>query len=280
MSAVLVFLSALPDVVQITLLGAVGGLIGIGLAQIAGRYSQNAILTLVLICAPVIGVPAAFTGLMLRTGTEATVRNIMHRLEQTPLPAAVLASDPAIAPAFRARLAGMARASRSDEALMTEAAGLMAELAAEQFNTLAPDASEATILAYQEVSLAVLERLAGQPKACVAFILGKPDFDSALLPEEMRGRVERLKARIIQEGAARAAPFRTPLPADEVSQSLTMGYRMTGRDVKSAARFATLDADPAAGCAAAIDYMSALASLEAKRAAKVFKTLLLTRSKP
>lgn len=280
MSAVLAFLSSLPDVLRITLLGAAGGAIGVALAQIAGRYTQNAVVTLVLICAPVIGLPAALSGMLQRSGTDQAVDRLMTDLEQSPLPGAVFASDRALTSAFRVRLRSLVASSRPGDALLAEANGLISELAAEKFNALAPDASEEAILAYQKLSLAVLERVSGNPQACVSFILGKPGFDGSLLPDDLRRAVEEHKARIIREGAARTAPFRTPLPADDVGQSLTIGYRMTGRDITSAGRLATLEADPAAGCAAAIDYMTALASLEAKRAAKVFKTLLLTRSRP
>jgi|GEM_PF-4451393 len=280
MAAVLSLFAGLPGPVQIALLGLAGGAVGVGLSHLAGRWTSHRGLLMALVVVPVIGTPALVNGVIGRRASDGQVSAVMEALRQAPLNRAVLAADAGLETALKQRLAVLIRGRPGDAGVKAEAEALMADLAEETFNALAPDASDEAILAYMRLSLQALEQLGGRPSACVAFILGKPGFDASLLGLALRDSLAALKARIITEGAARTAPFRTPLPSDDLSQSLAIGYRMTGRDPKAGARFAAIDADPAAGCAAAIDYMTAVASLEAKRAAKVFKTLLLTRRAP
>lgn len=260
MDQVLDYLATWPSLALVGVLGGIAALIsGTIVRRVVAKDDKSTRATIIrtMILVPPVVIAAQF-GRHWADSLEA--RGAVNDLAQYPLYAAIFERDPSAKPELRAALEASARPG-ADEEEANGFARAITEVTNRNLVASLPLASPASVHALFESEAAVMDALADDPEACLAYHQGgaigvKPTLDQAMIDE-----INDSKAAVISS-AARSPVAATPAGAGSAPDIVARTYERLGYPVEEAELLGDLGSLSAAqGCLVATHFAHVLAAL-------------------
>jgi hypothetical protein len=123
---------------------------------------------------------------------------------------------------------------------------------------------------------AIIRSVRSQPDDCVALYLGTANAPIDKVPLELLNAKVKARADIIETSVAQPSPPQTGVTADALGKILARAYQSNGFNIGEISKLDDVGSLPAKeGCDIGYHFLTALASLQPKEAATVYKGLLV-----
>lgn len=268
-------LFSLPSFVVYGIFGGVGGAIGTLVGSALGRLFKikwltwaSQILCFVLaIQLPKLIVPGL--------EKETAVAEAMQNFKSNRLYAIIFRQHPEAELEMKQNLALAINKFNSGESYSV-AQDLTNKLVAKYFAQHINSTSDVSIYNVLKENAQAIQKFNSNPELCVNYYLGNPKFKKGEIDDELISKETDLKADVIESSINNPSPLSTPGTLEDLSKILVGSYVSNGFDVSEMGKLEQLTTlPPVQGCKIATDFTIALASLDSKRAAYVFKSLML-----
>jgi hypothetical protein len=268
MNEIVLFAASMPIFVVYTIAGALGGVLGGGAGLIAEKY---------------FGlkkgwryVPFAVFSVNVsqRLFEDAVPAQAVSTLKQNRLAGVIFKYHPGAEQEYVARYKKILSGPR--EKVSAESRALAADFTGRYLNLHMPTASDAAIHRLLQTEASTLEALKNNPAECVAQYLGTPS--ASRLEATPRSLVEEslnAKAEIIESSVVTPSPPPKIAKIDDIAGVIADAYRAKGYDTAEIAKIGNVQLlPPDEGCQVSYRFVSALASMNEKQSAFVYKGLL------
>jgi hypothetical protein len=260
-------MGGLPDIAVYMIVGAVAGVIGGGLGQLAVRLKGPKMLAQILPVAAVAASIAVTTATLPAHRTD-TVDGVMAQIKGMRMFAVILKDHPDEEAGLRASLAqAMATGSKDKAGVMAEAAGsTLVNKYLKTYLLAAPDEAVAALMKSQRQTLGQLK---ANPEACLDYFSGRPlpldVLDSATVKRETDSKADLFEAADAHPTKP-AAPDRAAIVA-----TVQQAYAAKGFDINHYDALGGAGVDAGTRCGDAIEYLDALTALPAAKVSQVVK---------
>jgi hypothetical protein len=276
-SIVTSFLS-LPNVVIYAIFGAIGGalgsLVGSLLSKIFKKEKLSGIITIVFVVLA-IQLPNHILPQMKKA---AAPNQVMQELKGQRLFSVIFRLHPEAEEELKLKMTDVINNSPNDQ-VFYKAQAASAEIVAKYLNKHMVSASDEVTYKQIQREAKVIASFQNKPQLCVSYYFGNPQFSKDDITPEFLNEESNLKADLIESSVSNPSMPPKAASIDEIINIIAESYQKNGYDLQGLAKIdqvATLP--PAEGCKIAIDFSKALAAMEQKQAAYVFKNLLYISS--
>ncbi len=163
----------------------------------------------------------------------------------------------------------------SVEKVRMQAQAVSAELSNRYFSKHLLSASDESTQRLIRHNLDAMRSLEKQPSLCVGYYLGSPNFDRSIMPQTLIARELDLRADVIESSVNNPSLPPQAASLDSIMNIIISEYQRKGYALSNLARIDKVESVTAEeGCRIAMEFMDAIASLDTKQSAYVFKNLL------
>ena len=276
-SIVTSFLS-LPNVVIYAIFGAIGGalgsLVGSLLSKIFKKEKLSGIITIVFVVLAI-----QLPNHILPQMKKAAVPNqVMQELKGQRLFSVIFRLHPEAEEELKLKMTDVINNSPSDQ-VFYKAQAASAEILAKYLNKHMVSASDEMTFKQIQREAKVIASFQNKPQLCVSYYLGNPQFSKDDITPEFLNEESNLKADLIESSVSNPSMPPKAASIDEIINIIAESYQKNGYDLQGLAKIdqvATLP--PSEVFKISIDFSKALAAMEQKQAAYVFKNLLYISS--
>jgi hypothetical protein len=150
-----------------------------------------------------------------------------------------------------------------------------AAIADKYVNLHMPVASDEAIRNLLLAEVAIIRSVRTQPDACVALYLGTANAPAEKLSPELLNAKAKARADIIESSVTQPSPPPTGVTVDALAKILARAYQANGFNIGETSKLDDVGSLPAKeGCDIGYHFLTAVASLQPKEAAKLYKGLL------
>jgi hypothetical protein len=274
MEQILIFLLSLPSVALHALFGATFGAMGVLVGvimtkKIKSKKTSQAVAIVCLIFS--IQISNSIVHFLQK---EFVPKQIVKQLESNRLFAVIFRLHPEAVGEFETRYKELLKSNISGNELSLKSQEISAELVQKYFQKHLMSASDSATKTLLERNVVVMKSFKSQPSICVNYYLGKPGYDKKILTENFIKEETEIKADIIQSSINRPS-FTKVADLNSLIKIIALSYKKKGYDLDNLKKIDQVETiPPEEGCKIATEFSDALASLDEKEAAYVFKNLL------
>lgn len=255
--------------VAYAVIGAIGGLLGALFAEIIRKPTLRVPLSLVfiIIC---LQVGHALIPVLTK---QLAAEKIVNDLKNQQLFKIILDQHPQAEEELKKSMFDILASSSQEQAFYKSQAATAA-IVNRYFLGYLASASEDATREYMLRNLNSLKELRNKPSLCVNYYLGQPVFGQKDLPISFWEEEARVKGHVIESSIGNKEVF-SPLSLELVMQNLVASYAENGFDYNNISQLDKVsNLPPEQGCAIAIEFASAMTSMEKKKSVQIFKTLM------
>jgi hypothetical protein len=263
---------ALPSVVVAGIVGAIGGAIGALLGAAAQRlFGENKAWRIVTIIFAVGSFQLTTHSVLPSLQQDAVVRTVV---KQSPILSVIVRYHPDAEAEFAQKMKEVMSGPSANKGAAARAVG--AAFAEKYVNMHMLVASDEAIRNLLLSEVAMLRSVRSQPDDCVAFYLRNANAPADKLSPEVLNAKAKARADIIETSVTQPSLPPTGVTVDALGKILVRAYQNNGFNVGEIAKVDDVASLPSKdGCDIAYHFLSALASLDPKQAATVYKGLLI-----
>jgi hypothetical protein len=263
---------SLPSVVIAGIVGAIGGAIGALLGAAAQRlFGQNKVWRIVPIIFAVVSFQLISQSLLPSLQQDAAVRTM---IKQSPIFSVIVKYHPDAEAETAQKMKEVMSGPSADKGAAARAVG--AAIADKYVNLAMLAASDEAIRNLLLSEVAMLRSVKSQPDDCMALYLGKANAPVDKLSPEVLNAKAKARADIIETSVTQPSPPPTGVTVDALGKILVSAYQNNGFNVGEIAKVDDVASLPSKeGCDIGYHFLSAIASLDPKQAATVYKGLLV-----
>jgi hypothetical protein len=262
---------SLPSFVIVGVVGGVAGAIGALLGAAAQKlFGQNKAWRIIPVIFVVASIQLTTQSLLPSLQQDASVRLMMT---QSPVFSVILKYHPDAEAEMKQKLKEVMSGPSTGKGDAARAVG--AAVADKYVNLHMLVASDEAIRNLLLSEVAILRSVRSQPDDCVAIYLGNANASVDKLSSELLNAKGKARADIIETSVTQPSPPPAGITGDALAKILVRAYQNNGFNVGEIAKVDEIGSLPSKeGCDIGYHFLSALASLDPKEAATVYKGLL------
>jgi hypothetical protein len=273
-SIVTSFLS-LPNIVITAIFAGIGGLIGVLIGESLRKYYKknklSAILPLLL------GLSAAHFGddILHQMKMDAAPNQVVQELkEELRVFEIIFRLHPEAEEEYKLKMTDVLNNSSSDQEVSYKSQAAHSQFVTKYLNKHMMYASDEMIYKLIQREAKVIASFQNKPQFCVSYYLGTTQFSKDDITPEFLNEDSNLKADLIESSISNPSIPHKAASIDEIANVIVEAYKKSGYDLRGLAKLNQVASlPPAEGCKIAIDFSNAIASMDQKQAAYVFKNL-------
>jgi hypothetical protein len=251
--------------------GAIGALLGAGAQKLFGLNKAWRIIPVIFVVGSVQLTDKTLLPLLQK---EAGPYEAIRVMKQSPIVNVIFKYHPDAEAETAQKLKELASGPSANRGASARAIG--AALADKYVNLhvlMASDDAVRNMLVSEE---AILSSVRSQPDACVALYLGNANAPIEKVAPELLNTKVNARANIIETSVTQPSPPLTTVAVEALGKILARVYQAKGYNLDEISKLEDVGAlPPKDGCGVAYHFTSAMASLDAKEAATVYKGLLV-----
>jgi len=274
MEEILIRFLSLPNVVIYAILGAVSGVFGSVIGSLlskAFKLKKTSRIVTIFCIFLAIQVPSHIVPKLQKHIAPAQV---LIQLKEQRLFALIFRLHPEAEGEMKAKMKEVIDNSSSDQ-LYLRAQAASAELVAKYFTKHLVSASDEMTYKMLRRNVEVMKMFKNKPILCVGYYLGKPQFSKEDITNDFVTEQTNLKADIIESSVSNPSLPPKAANVDALIKIIAVVYQQKDYDLNDLAKIDQVGTlPPVEGCKIATEFSEALAFLDAKQSAYVFKNLI------
>ncbi len=274
MEQLLIQFLSLPNVVIYAIFGAFGGALGAVIGALLSKiFKSEKTSRIVTIICVVLAIQLP-NHIIPQLKKDIAPAQVLNQLKEQRLFSVIFRLHPEAEIEMKSKMEDVINNSPSDQVFL-KAQAASAEFVAKYFNKHLVSASDEVTHKMLQHNVAVMKKFQNKPALCVGYYLGNPQFAKDDVTNDFVIEESNIKADIIESSVSNPSLPPKAASTDDLIKIIAVAYQQKGYDLNDLTkidRVGTLP--PVEGCKIAMEFSEALASIDAKQSAYVFKNLI------